>query len=63
MSQIYIKRNLNNNTCYFVEEVVDCPEFLVHFPTLIKLAEKFGLQLICRERFEDFFDRMLASGK
>ena len=25
---------------FHLTEVVDCPEFLVHFPTLVKLAEK-----------------------
>ena len=26
---------------YHLTEVVDCPEFLLHFPTLVKLAEKW----------------------
>lgn len=37
--------------------VVNCPEFLVHFPLLVKLARKFGLKLVLKERFEDFFER------
>lgn len=45
-----------------LEGVVDCPEFLVHFPLLIKLARKFGLQLILAERFEDFFDKHKDKG-
>lgn len=40
-----------------LDEVVNCPEFLVHFPLLEKLARKFGLRLILKERFEDFFER------
>lgn len=34
---------------FHLDGVVDCPEFLVHVPTLEKLALKFGLKL---ERFE-----------
>lgn len=34
---------------FFLEGVVDCPEFLVHPPTLQKLAKKWGLDLLwCR---------------
>lgn len=34
---------------FFLEGVVDCPEFLVHPPTLKKLAKKWGLDLLwCR---------------
>lgn len=40
-----------------LHEVVNCPEFLVYFPLLVKLARKFGLQLVMKERFEDYFDR------
>ena len=35
---------------FHLEGVVDCPEFLVHFQTLEKLAEKYGLILIARRR-------------
>ncbi|XP_067002666.1 mRNA cap guanine-N7 methyltransferase [Anabrus simplex] len=48
---------------FHLEGVVDCPEFLVHFPTLIKLAEKFGLQLVACERFQEFFDRQKEEGR
>lgn len=40
-----------------LEGVVNCPEFLVHFPLLVKLARKFGLELVMKERFEDYFDK------
>lgn len=40
-----------------LDGVVNCPEFLVYFPLLVKLARKFGLQLVLKERFEDYFDR------
>uniref|UniRef100_A0AAG5CNH7 mRNA cap guanine-N(7) methyltransferase n=1 Tax=Anopheles atroparvus TaxID=41427 RepID=A0AAG5CNH7_ANOAO len=41
-----------------LDEVVDCPEFLVHFPTFEKLALKHGLRLVERKRFEDVFDEL-----
>lgn len=40
-----------------LDEVVNCPEFLVHFPLLEKLARKVGLRLVLKERFEDFFEK------
>ena len=43
---------------FHLEGVVDCPEFLVHFPTLGKLAEKFGLMLIAKRRFGNYFQQM-----
>ncbi|XP_053658904.1 mRNA cap guanine-N7 methyltransferase [Anopheles marshallii] len=39
-----------------LDDVVDCPEFLVHFPTLEKLALKHGLRLVEKKRFEELFD-------
>uniref|UniRef100_A0A1L8DGV5 mRNA cap guanine-N(7) methyltransferase n=1 Tax=Nyssomyia neivai TaxID=330878 RepID=A0A1L8DGV5_9DIPT len=48
---------------FHLEGVVDCPEFLVHFPTLVKLARKFGLELVMRERFGDYHQRMITRGK
>lgn len=46
-----------------LDGVVDCPEFLVHFPMLVKLARKFGLELVMKERFEDYFDQNVQSQK
>lgn len=40
-----------------LDGVVNCPEFLVHFPLLVKLAAKFGLRLVLKERFEEYFER------
>lgn len=40
-----------------LDGVVNCPEFLVYFPLLIKLARKFGLQLVMKERFADYFEK------
>jgi len=39
---------------FHLEGAVDCPEFLVHFPTFQKLALRYGLKLIEKTRFEDF---------
>lgn len=39
---------------FHLEGVVDCPEFLVHFPTFQKLASRYGLKLVKKTRFEDF---------
>ena len=48
---------------FHLEEVVDCPEFLVHFPTLIKLADKFGLMLIGKQRFGNYFGQRKDQGE
>lgn len=48
---------------FHLDGVVDCPEFLVHFPTLVKLAKKFGLKLINKEKFHEFYQRMKNEGK
>jgi mRNA (guanine-N7-)-methyltransferase len=48
---------------FHLDGVVDCPEFLVHFPTLTKLAKKFGLELISKERFAELFERKISTGK
>merc|ERR1712107_163528 len=41
---------------FHLTEVVDCPEFLVHFPTLARLAEQHGLMMIGKQRFQNFFN-------
>ncbi|KAJ8961253.1 hypothetical protein NQ318_008937 [Aromia moschata] len=48
---------------FHLEGVVDCPEFLVHFPTFVKLAKKFGLKLVRKEKFYDFYQRMKTEGR
>uniref|UniRef100_A0A1B6DGR4 mRNA cap guanine-N(7) methyltransferase n=1 Tax=Clastoptera arizonana TaxID=38151 RepID=A0A1B6DGR4_9HEMI len=47
---------------FHLEGVVDCPEFLVHFPTLERLALKYGLKLEMKEKFQDFFDQNKNTG-
>lgn len=46
-----------------LEGVVNCPEFLVHFPTLCKLALKFDLKLVMFERFDHYFEIMKGETK
>lgn len=46
-----------------LDGVVDCPEFLVHFPTLIKLALKHGLRLVEKQRFDEFYAESVQSGR
>ncbi|KAK7575449.1 hypothetical protein V9T40_011735 [Parthenolecanium corni] len=48
---------------FFLEDAVNCPEFLVHFPTFVKLAAKHGLKLVMKERFRDYFQRMNDTGR
>ncbi|KAG0716970.1 mRNA cap guanine-N7 methyltransferase [Chionoecetes opilio] len=47
--------------CYnfFLEGVVDCPEFLVHPPTLQKLAKKWGLEMVWCRNFSTVFQDAL----
>ncbi|KAJ8726509.1 hypothetical protein PYW07_001207 [Mythimna separata] len=40
---------------FHLEGVVDCPEFLVNFKLFTKLALDFGLELVYKARFADFF--------
>uniref|UniRef100_A0A0K2UVZ1 mRNA cap guanine-N(7) methyltransferase n=1 Tax=Lepeophtheirus salmonis TaxID=72036 RepID=A0A0K2UVZ1_LEPSM len=47
---------------FHLEGVVDCPEFLVHFPTFIKIAEKYGLILVAKRRFSSYFNEMKGKG-
>lgn len=41
---------------FHLNGVVDCPEFLVYFPALVKLAKKFNLELVEKARFDEYFD-------
>lgn len=47
---------------FHLDGVVDCPEFLVHFPLFVKLARQHGLELVKMERFDDFYHRMKSEG-
>jgi mRNA (guanine-N7-)-methyltransferase len=48
---------------FHLDGVVNCPEFLVHFPTFIKLARKYGLKFIKKEKFYDYYEKMKNEGK
>jgi len=48
---------------FHLEEVVDCPEFLVHFATFEMLASRYGLTLVRKIRFEDFIQEEMRDGK
>nr|XP_036217977.1 mRNA cap guanine-N7 methyltransferase [Bactrocera oleae] len=48
---------------FHLEGVVDCPEFLVHFPTLVKLCLKHGLKLERKAPFADYYKESLEKGR
>lgn len=41
---------------FYLQEHVDCPEFLVFFPVLMEMAEKLGMTLLVRSTFSEFFE-------
>ena len=45
------------------ESVEDCEEYLVHFPTLRRLAEEHGLELVSVQNFTDLFAAEWRSNK
>ncbi|CAH1270850.1 RNMT [Branchiostoma lanceolatum] len=48
---------------FHLEGVVDCPEFLVYFPLLEKMAEKYGLRLVYKQTFAEFFEQQVTRGE
>uniref|UniRef100_A0A8C4QPQ1 mRNA cap guanine-N(7) methyltransferase n=1 Tax=Eptatretus burgeri TaxID=7764 RepID=A0A8C4QPQ1_EPTBU len=40
---------------FHLEGVVDCPEFLVHFPLLECMAQKLGMKLVMKKTFSELF--------
>jgi len=44
---------------FSLEEVVDCPEYLVHFGTFKKMAERHGMKLVYAKRFPDYAKQVL----
>lgn len=48
---------------FHLDGVVDCPEFLVHFPTLAKLAKKHGLKLVQKEKFYEYYEKIKSEGR
>ncbi|KAK2166906.1 hypothetical protein NP493_1300g00064 [Ridgeia piscesae] len=47
---------------FYLEGVVDCPEFLVHFPLVEKMVAEYGMKLVYREPFADFFTEHIRKG-
>lgn len=47
---------------FSLEGVVDCPEFLVHFPTLVKLCRKYGLMLSRKTTFANYYKENMEKG-
>jgi len=41
---------------FTLDELVDCPEYLVYFPLLENLAKKHGLERVDRQTFKDYFN-------
>ncbi|XP_075154804.1 RNA guanine-7 methyltransferase [Haematobia irritans] len=48
---------------FSLEGVVDCPEFLVHFPTFEKLCRKYGLKLERKSTFADYYRENMEKGR
>lgn len=48
---------------FHLEGVVDCPEFLVYFPLLEELCRKYGLKLVRKTSFSEYFHEKKDSGK
>lgn len=42
--------------------VVDCPEYLVHFPSFEKVAAEYDLELLLLQNFHDFFTEYAEPG-
>lgn len=48
---------------FYLDGVVNCPEFIVYFPMFVKLARKFGLKLVEKTGFHEFFYSQKDKGK
>merc|ERR1712025_599499 len=48
---------------FHLEGVVDCPEFLVYFPLVEKMALKFNMKLVYRKTFGEFFEEQKNKGE
>lgn len=48
---------------FLLDGVVDCPEFLVHMPTLERIAKKYGLKKAKVQRFQNFYEFWKFEGK
>uniref|UniRef100_A0A0A9YUQ9 mRNA cap guanine-N(7) methyltransferase n=1 Tax=Lygus hesperus TaxID=30085 RepID=A0A0A9YUQ9_LYGHE len=48
---------------FHLHEVLDCPEYLVHFPTFERLAERYGFKSIKKKRFQNYYEDMKRKGQ
>ncbi|CAM0141826.1 mRNA cap guanine-N7 methyltransferase [Umbelopsis sp. WA50703] len=48
---------------FHLQDAVDCPEYLVHFPTFQKLASEYGLELRFKQNFHDFYQSASQEGE
>lgn len=46
-----------------LDRVVNCPEFLVYFPLLEKMAEKYNMKLVYRIPFSEFFKQHIVTNE
>lgn len=46
-----------------LEGVVDCPEFVVYFPLLEKMAEKYNMKLLFKAPFADYFQQKIHNSE
>ncbi|KAI8894970.1 guanine-N(7)-methyltransferase domain-containing protein [Globomyces pollinis-pini] len=44
------------------DAIDDCPEYLIHFPTLQKIAAEYGLECILHRTFHDYFNDNYEKG-
>eukprot|EP00736_Rhodelphis_marinus_P008734 Rmarinus@m.26206 len=42
------------------DAIDDCPEYLVHFPTLVRMAAELDLELVFEANFHDFYAKEIA---
>ncbi|OMJ29389.1 mRNA cap guanine-N7 methyltransferase [Smittium culicis] len=48
---------------YLLDAISDCPEYLVHFPTLVSLSKEYGLELLFKKGFHEFYIENLLKGQ
>ncbi|RUP47727.1 guanine-N(7)-methyltransferase domain-containing protein [Jimgerdemannia flammicorona] len=48
---------------FHLEDAVDCPEYLVHFPTFQSLASEYGLELRLKTGFHEFYKTMACESE
>lgn len=54
--QKYRYRKFGERVWFSLRDAIDnCPEYLVHMPTLVKLAEEYGLKLVLKMGFDEFY--------